>query len=395
MADPWLTIVGLGEDGPAGLGDASRTALADAEVIFGGPRHLALVGAGARGRDWPVPFATDPVLAEKGRKVVVLASGDPFWFGAGGSLAQVLLPGDWTCHPAPSTFSRAAARMGWRLEEVHCFGLHAAPLERVLPVLARGQRLICLMRDGVAVARLAEWLAARGFGLSQLTVLEALGGPRERVRQALADGFALTDVAHPVAVAIATQGARGLPRASGLPDDLFATDGVMTKRPVRALTLSALAPRAGEVLWDLGAGSGSISVEWCLAAPGTTAHAVEAREDRAAIIAQNAEAFGIGHRLHVGGGAWRERLADLPPPDAVFVGGGADLAGLEAIRNVVPAGTRIVANAVTLESEATLVAAQARLGGTLLRIDLASAAPLGRMRGWVHARPVVQWSTEG
>jgi len=392
MADPWLTIIGLGEDGPAGLGDASRAALSAADVIFGGPRHLALVGAGARGRDWPVPFKIDPVLAEKGRKVVVLASGDPFWFGAGGSLAQALAPGDWTCHPAPSTYGHAAARMGWRLEEVHCFGLHAAPVERIRPVLTRGQRLICLMRDGAAVARTAEWLADAGFGSSKLTVMEALGGPRERVRQSAADDYGLSDVAHPVALAIEVRGARGLPRASGLPDEMFATDGVMTKRPIRALTLSALAPRAGEVLWDLGAGSGSISVEWCLAAPGTQAHAVESRDDRASIIKRNAEAFGIAHRLAVTVGEWRDALGALPGPDAVFIGGGADLAGIETIWAGVPADTRIVANAVTLESEAALVAAQEAFGGTLLRIDLAMAEPLGRLRGWRHARPVVQWS---
>ena len=392
MADPWLTIIGLGEDGPAGLGDASRAALASAEVIFGGPRHLALVDAGARGRDWPVPFAVEPVLAEKGRRVVVLASGDPFWFGAGGSLAQVMTPSEWTCHPAPSTFSQAAAQLGWRLEDVHCFGLHAARFERVRPVLTRGQRLVCLMRDGGAVARMAEWLTGFGFGPSALTVMEALGGPRERVRHATAEAFDLTDVAHPVALAVEVRGARGMPRASGLPDELFATDGVMTKRPVRALTLSALAPRAGEVLWDLGAGSGSISVEWCLAATGTQARAVEAREDRAALITRNAEAFGLSHRLSAQVGEWRAALSTMPAPDAVFIGGGADLAGIETVWRSVPPDTRIVANAVTLESEAALVAAHAAFGGTLLRIDLAVSAPLGRLRGWTHGRPVVQWS---
>ena len=235
MADPWLTIIGLGEDGLAGLTDASRAELLSAESIFGGPRHLDLVSAGGRGRDWPVPFKIDPVLAEKGRRVVVLASGDPFWFGAGGSLAQVLAPGDWVCHPAPSTFSRAAARLGWRLEDVHCFGLHAAPFEQTLPVLTRGQRLICLMRDGAAVGKMAAWLTARGFGASDLSVLESLGGPRERLRSVVADQCNLTDVAHPVAIGITVRGAKGLPRASGLPDDLFLSDGVMTKRPIRAV----------------------------------------------------------------------------------------------------------------------------------------------------------------
>lgn len=392
QSDPWLTIIGLGEDGPAGLSDASRAALAQAEVIFGGPRHLALVEAGARGRNWPVPFTIDPVLAEKGRKLVVLASGDPFWFGAGGSLARALSPGEWVCHPAPSTFSHAAARLGWRIEEAHCFGLHAAPFERLLPVLTSGQRILCLMRDGAAVGQIAAWLTARGFGASDLTVLEALGGPSERLRQARAESFDLADVAHPVALAIAVQGAKGLPRAAGLADDLFASDGVMTKRPIRALTLSALAPRAGEVLWDLGAGSGSVSVEWCLAAPGSHAHAVEARADRAANVRANAEAFGLPHRLKVVEADWAKALPNLPAPDAVFIGGGADQAGLETVWATIPPGTRLVINAVTIESEMLLADWHRRHGGDLFRYDVAQALPLGRMLGWAPARPVVQWS---
>ena len=392
MADPWLTIIGLGEDGPAGLGDASRAALAGAEVVFGGGRHLELVAAGGRGRPWPVPFDIDPVLAERGRRVVVLASGDPFWFGAGGSLSRRLSPGEWVCHPAPSTFSHAAARLGWRLEDVQCAGLHAAPFETLRPALNRGRQLICLLRDGAAAGQLAEWLAGLGFGASRLWVMEALGGPSERVRTTTAADYGLRDVGHPVAVAVAVAGAEGLPAAAGLDDGLFETDGVMTKRPVRALTLSALAPRAGERLWDLGAGSGSVSVEWCLAAPGCRASAVEERTDRAALVARNAAAFGLSGRLEVLRGDWHERLAELPAPDAVFFGGGADLAGIETVLTLVPAGTRLVANAVTLEGEMALTAAQARFGGDLLRIELAAAAPLGSLRGWVPSRPVVQWS---
>lgn len=392
MSDPWLTIIGLGADGHAGLSDASRDAIAAAEIIFGGPRHLDLIRAGQRGREWPVPFRIDPVLAEKGRKVVVLASGDPFWHGAGGSLSAHLQPGEWVSHPAPSTFALAASRLGWRLEETVCLGLHAAPFERLVPVLARGVRVICLVRDGAAVSSLAEWLTARGFGASRLTILESLGGPSERIRAAWAEGFDIMDAAYPVAVAMAVEGDVGLPRASGLPDELFASDGVMTKRPVRALTLSALAPRPGEVLWDLGAGSGSVSVEWCLAAPGATAHAVESRADRVANIRTNAEAFGLGHRLTVTGADWSEALAGLPEPDAVFIGGGATSAGIDMVWATIPEGTRLIVNAVTIESEALLAACHAQRGGTLMRVEIATAEPLGRMRGWVPARPVTQWS---
>jgi len=392
MADPWLTIIGLGEDGPAGLSEASRAALERAEVIFGGPRHLALIDAGARGREWPVPFKIDPVLAENGKQTVVLASGDPFWFGAGGSLAQELSPGDWVCHPAPSTFSHAAAQLGWRLEEVLCFGLHAAPFQRLLPVLTRGQRLICLMRDGAAVADMAGWLTVGGFGPSRLTVLEALGGPRKRIRHTRAENFALQDVIHPVAVAIEVDGAKGLPRTSGLPDDLFASDGVMTKSAIRVLTLSALAPRAGEVLWDLGAGSGSVSVEWCLAALGTSAHSVEARDDRMANIRVNSDRFGLSHRLFAHPSDWHAALSDLPEPDAVFIGGGADQAGIDTILDRIRPETRLVVNAVTLETEIALVDCHRLHGGRLMRFDIAEAQALGGLRGWVPARPVVQWS---
>lgn len=392
MADPWLTIIGLGEDGAAGLTEASRKAVAAADIIFGGPRHLALAGAGARGREWPVPFTVAPVLAERGRRVVVLASGDPFWHGAGGSLVAHLAPGEWVSHPAPSSFALAASRLGWRLEETVCLALHAAPFERLVPVLGNGVRAICLVRDGAAVPALAGWLAGRGFGPSVLTVLESLGGPEERIRRTRAEACDLRDARYPVAVAIEAAGAPGLPRSCGLPDGLFVSDGVMTKQPVRALTLSALAPRAGEVLWDLGAGSGTIAVEWCLCAPGAMALAVEARADRAANVRANAAAFGVGHRLTVIEAGWPGALSSLPRPDAVFVGGGADQAGIETIWAAIPAGTRLVANAVTLETEALLTGCHAARGGTLLRVDLATADPLGRMRGWVPARPVVQWS---
>jgi precorrin-6B C5,15-methyltransferase / cobalt-precorrin-6B C5,C15-methyltransferase len=392
MADPWLTIIGLGEDGPGGLSGASRAALARAEVIFGGPRHLDLAGAGDRGRPWPVPFATAPVLALRGRPVVVLASGDPFWHGAGGSLLPDLAPGEWISHPAPGAFSLAASRLGWRLEEVLCFGLHAAPFARLRPVLTRGARLLCLIRDGVAVGELCDWLTAQGFGTSAVTVLEALGGPRERLRRVTARDYDLSDVAAPVAVAIEAVGALGLPRTPGLPDELFAHDGQITKHPIRALTLSALAPRAGDVLWDLGAGSGSISVEWCLAAAGTRAHAVEARRDRAGNIRANAASFGVEHRLRVHDGDWPGLIGDLPRPDAVFVGGGLEAAGLAALWTCIPEGARLVVNTVTLGTEALIADWHGRHGGALYRFDIAEAQPLGRMQGWVPARPVVQWS---
>ncbi len=389
-ADPWLWLIGIGEDGLSSLSTASRDALEQAEIVFGGPRHLALAEAGARGRPWPLPFSVAPVLDCRGQRVAVLASGDPFWHGAGGSLAAHLKPGEWMAFPAPSTFSLAAARLGWRLEEVTCLGLHAAPFETLVPHLVSGLHAICLMRDGAAVGLFAAWLTARGFGASDLSVLEALGGPRERIRLTRADALAMSDVADPVAVAVVARGAAGIVRGPGLPDTAFVHDGQITKRPVRALTLAALGVRSGELLWDIGAGSGSIAVEWCLA--GGRAVAIEVRSDRIENIRTNAAAFGLSRRITVVEGRAPAALAGLPPPHAVFIGGGADASLLAALWDLIAPGVRLVANAVTLETEVLLCQSQAQLGGDLLRIELAQAAPLGAMRGWVPSRPVVQWS---
>ena len=392
MADPWLTIIGVGEDGPAGLSDASREALAQAKIIFGGPRHLDLVQVGEKGRPLPVAVSVEPVLALAGQPVVVLASGDPFWHGAGGSLAAHLPPESWRVLPAPSVFSLAAARLGWQIENTLCLGLHAAPFERLVPVLAPGRLILCTLRDGAAPAELAAWLAGEGFGASRITVLEALGGPREKCRTSRADQFDLTDIDAPVAVALEPQGATGLSQSAGLPDALFAQDGQITKRPMRALTLSALAPRPGEHLWDIGAGSGSVSVEWALAAPGCSASAIEPRGDRMDFIRQNAQRFGLTHRLAIIEGKAPDALRDLPDPDAVFIGGGAGQALLEFLWQNLKPGTRIVANGVTLETQSLLSDWHAEKGGDLWRIDLSQAEPLGRMRGWSPARPQLQWS---
>jgi precorrin-6B C5,15-methyltransferase / cobalt-precorrin-6B C5,C15-methyltransferase len=244
-ADPWLNIIGIGEDGLAGLSEASRKALAKAEIVFGGDRHLGLADIGARGKPWPVPFDASAVLARRGRPTAVLASGDPFWHGVGSQLAAHLTSDEWIAHPAPSTFSLAAARLGWPLEQAICVGLHAVPFERLVPLLARGARIICLVRDAKAAAELANWLTARGFGASRLWSLSALGGPRESITENRAGTYVAESVLSPLAIAVESDGATGLPRWSGLPDDLLTHDGQITKRPMRALAVSALAPRAG------------------------------------------------------------------------------------------------------------------------------------------------------
>jgi precorrin-6Y C5,15-methyltransferase (decarboxylating) len=398
MADPlscWLTILGMGEDGPEGLPPASRAALAAAEVIMAPPRHLERVPTtGAQRIEWPVPFAAGiaQLIALRGRRVVVLTSGDPFWFGAGSVIARHLNRAEWLAHPAPSTFSLAAARLGWPLEGVACLGLHAAPLARIRPHLAPGARIIATLRDGAAAADLAALIAALGFADSRVTLLQALGGPREAVREiCAADPF--PKAAHPVALAVDVAGPAmaALSRASGLPDDVFDHDGQITKRPVRALALSALAPRAGEALWDIGAGAGSVGIEWCLAHPANTATGFEADAARAARARENAAALGVaGHRIVEGRAP--DCLSGHPAPAAVFVGGGASDGLLRALWDILPAGARVVAHAVTLDTEALLADWQARAGGSLLRIELAEAAPLGRLRAWKAAYPVVQWS---
>ena len=392
---PWLTIIGVGEDGPDGFSTASRAALAQAELVMGHARHLSLLPAiTCPTIEWPVPFTNGIVrlMEHRGRRVVMLASGDPFWFGAGTSLTQLLDPGEWLAHPAPSTFGLAAARLGWSLQETPCLGLHAAPLERLRPHLVPRRRVLALLRDGEAIAALAQYLTQEGFGPSTLHVLEALGGRRERIRRVTADTLDFTDITHPLAVGIDCAGqGRTLPVTAGLPDDWFASDGQITKSPVRALTLSALAPRPGELLWDIGAGSGSVGIEWLLVHPANRACAVEADPVRATRAHANAAALGVD-RLEVVIGTAPDALPASPLPDAVFIGGGLSDALLETVWSRLPIGTRLVANAVTLESEALLTQWHGQKGGSLLRIELADSAPLGNRRGWRARYPVVQWS---
>ncbi|WP_176594529.1 precorrin-6y C5,15-methyltransferase (decarboxylating) subunit CbiE [Sphingobium sp. EM0848] len=393
--DPWLTIIGIGEDGPDGLSRAARQALAAATFVTGAPRHLSLLPAlKAECHPWPVPFedGIPLLLARRGQPTVMLASGDPFWFGGGASISRLLALEEWVAHPAPSTFALTAARLGWPLQEVECHGLHAAPLTRLRPGLIPGRRAIILLRDGAAVSALATYLAQNGFGASSIHVLEALGGPRERIRTTTAERFDFADIAHPVAVALSVAGnGRTLPRASGIADGWFDHDGQITKRPARALTLSALAPRPGEALWDIGAGSGSIAIEWLLAHPATQATAFEADPVRAARARSNAAALGAD-RLTVIEGKAPDILRDRTRPNAIFIGGGLCEALLETLF-VLPGGpTRLVANAVTLESEALLNQWHARKGGDLLRIELAQAVPLGSRHGWRSAYPLVQWN---
>lgn len=396
---PWLSIVGIGEDGPAGLGIEAQRLISEAEFVFGGKRHLGLAAPLIKGeqRPWPSPFdaALNELTSLEGRNVCVLASGDPFLHGVGVTITRRIPAEEILVIPAPSAFSLAAARLGWPLTAIETVSLHGKALELVRPFLHPGRKVLALTSDEKGPAAVARLLTESGFGSSKLTVLEALGGGDERIRGARADRFDLDGVAalNVLAIDVAMEpGARILPLAPGLADALFEHDGQLTKREVRALTLSALAARRGELLWDIGAGAGSIGIEWMLADPSLAAIAIESDPARAARIVRNAAALGVPGLTVVEGTA-PAALVSLPRPDAIFIGGGgSDYGVLDAAVEALPAGGRLVANAVTLEMEALLIARHAAMGGELVRIAVSRAAPVGTMQGWKPAMPVTQWS---
>ncbi|MGJ4906000.1 precorrin-6y C5,15-methyltransferase (decarboxylating) subunit CbiE [Bradyrhizobium sp. HKCCYLS2058] len=397
-AQRWLSIVGIGEDGVGGLSTSARRLIAQAALVVGGARHLELAApliAGER-LAWPSPLklAFDQIAARRGEPVVVLASGDPFNYGVGKQLMQRFAPAEMLCVPQPSAFSLAAARLGWPLQDVAQVTLHGRPLEGIIRHLAPGARILALAWDGSTAARLAALLTSRRMGRSRLTVLEAIGGPHERVRGAPADAFDLSDI-HPlttIAIEVdAEVDAPVIPLTAGLADDLFEHDGQLTKRDVRAVTLSALAPRPGELLWDVGLGSGAVAIEWLLRHGSLRAIGIEARQDRAGRAMRNALALGTPE-LKVVMGRAPAVLADLEAPDAVFIGGGISEMGVfEAVWSRLKPGGRLVANVVSLEGEARLSALFGQHGGELIRIAVSRIEPVGRMHGWRQAMPITQW----
>jgi precorrin-6Y C5,15-methyltransferase (decarboxylating) len=393
----WLGLVGIGEDGLEGLTPAARRLVAQADFIVGGKRHLALAGPlNAETMIWPSPIenALDAIEAHRGRSVCVLASGDPFFFGVGAMLMRRFAADEMISVPSPSAFALAAARLGWSQQDCALLTLHGRPLEAIIPHLQPGARILALSWDDATPAKLAALLTQRGMGRSKLTICEAMGGLSERIRMAEAEGFALENMAalNTIALEVVSEhGGRVLPRAAGLPDEWFEHDGQITKREIRAMTLSQLAPRRGDLLWDVGSGSGSIAIEWMLADPANDAVAIEARHDRAQRIARNALSFGVPG-LSVVNGEAPHVFVDLAPPDAIFIGGGASAAGVtEQAYDALAAGGRLVVNAVTLETQAACVDWRARWGGELAQIAIAHADPVGRYSGWRAAMPIVQW----
>jgi precorrin-6B C5,15-methyltransferase / cobalt-precorrin-6B C5,C15-methyltransferase len=396
----WLSIIGIGEDGIDGLSPVARRLVSEAELVVGGKRHLTLADPLIKSQrlPWPSPIADALPEIEKfrGRPVAVLASGDPFHYGVGDLLMRTIPADETLCLPQPSAFSLAAARLGWSLQDTALVSLHGRAIEGIVRYLQPGARILALSWDGETPAKLAALLQARGFGESVLTVLERMGGGAERIRTTTAKSFDLGKVEplNTIALEVAGSGSSALSLAPGLDDSLFEHDGQLTKRDVRAITVSALAPRQGELLWDVGLGAGSIAIEWLLRHPSLQAIGIEEGAERAARAVRNAAALGTPDLRIVQGHA-PEALAGLPAPDAVFVGGGLGDTGLfEAVWSALKPGGRLVANAVSLASEAKLIELFQRHGGELTRIEIAKSGPAGRSGKvfvWRPAAPIIQW----
>lgn len=400
-----VTVAGIGADGWPGLSPLSKAAIERAEVLAGSPRQLVLVPSHVAGRRVPLPVPLLrglPGLIEEHAPtgLVVLASGDPMFYGIGSTLVRLLGAERVRVLPHPSSVSLAAARLGWPLDDVDVVSLVGRPRELLHPLLQPGRRVLALVAEETAAANVLALLAGRGFGGSPVTLLADLGGTDEVVRPADVRPHSRLAIlaiecrldAEPGAEPAAGTGAGLLPRVPGLPDDAFEHDGQITKREVRAVALAALAPVPGHLLWDVGAGSGSVGIEWMRVHQASRAIAIEPRAERQMRIARNAAALGVPG-LQIVAGAAPEALAGLPGPDAVFIGGGVTTDGVVAacLAALAPGG-RLVANAVTLEGEHALAGWHARLGGTLTRLSIERAGPLGGFTTWRPALPVTQWA---
>ncbi|RMF34887.1 MAG: precorrin-6y C5,15-methyltransferase (decarboxylating) subunit CbiE [Alphaproteobacteria bacterium] len=394
-SEPWIDIVGIGEDGMAGLTPTARQVVENAEVIIGGDRHHRLSDdIRAERLSWPHPFDAliDTIRELRGRRLVILATGDPLWFSVGARIVRALGPEAIRFHPGISAFQHAACRLGWSLADCETLTAHGRPVEQLVPRFWPGARLIILTTGGETPGQVARLLTARGFGPSRMTVFAALGGANEQRFDGVAESWAqLVPDFNTLAVeCVAEPSARLLSPLPGLPDDAFVHDGQLTKREVRAATLSALMPARGELLWDIGAGCGSVGIEWMRAAPDALAIAIEPDAARRALVVENARTLGAP-RLRLVEGRAPEALAGLPQPNAVFIGGGLARATFDAAHAALAPFGRLVVNAVSLESEALLAALQAEHGGELVRIAVSRAAPVGRRRGWKPLMQVTQY----
>ena len=392
----WLNIVGVGEDGLDGMSPAARALIDTAEILVGGERHLAMIPADhpAERLRWGKPFDDSfaAIEAHAGKRVTVLTTGDPMYYGAGAVLSRRMKDAIAVVIPAPSAFSLAASRMRWPLQDVACLTVHGRAAEALYPHIYPGARLLILSNDGNTPAQIAGMLAAQGYGDSIVVALEHMDGPREARHEAQAKDWGDGPVADLNTVAVeclAAPGARVLSRVAGLPDDAFEHDGQMTKREVRAATLAALAPLPGQLLWDVGAGCGSVAIEWMRA--GGRAIGIENNPDRMAMAARNAALLGVPELALIAGKA-PAALDGLDAPDAVFIGGGIGTDGLfEACWLALKPGGKLVANTVTIEGEATLAKRHREHGGEMARLGISRLSPVGRLHGWKPLMQVTQW----
>ena len=382
-----IVVVGVGADGMAGLAPATQAELRRASVIYGSGRQLETLDdtVTAQRREWPTPML--PGLRELPDGVHVLASGDPMLHGVGGTLMRLFGPQRIRVLPHVSSVALACARLGWDVQDTEVISLVTAEPHTAV---RRGGQAVVLSRDATTPATLARLLTDTGRGASHFIVLERLGGAAERRRDATAAQWAASPPADVDDLNVVAVRYRPDERTSHPPDDAFSHDGQITKHTIRAVTMAVLAPRPGELLWDVGAGSGSIAVEWSGSHPGCRAVAFERDEKRRDRIARNAAAFGV--RVEVRGPA-PESFRGAAQPSAIFVGGGLTQPGLiDACFDSLPADGRLVANAVTAESEAAVVQCFSRLGGQLRRYQHYRGEPLGKFTGWRPAMPVTQWA---
>ena len=392
----WLHIVGIGEDGLSGLTPATRAVVEAAEIIVGGQRHHALAqDIGAQRINWPKPFDSliDTLIKLRGQRVVVLASGDPLWYSVGAKIGSGINPNEIVYHPQVGAFQLAAARLGWSMADLETLTVHGRPVEQMIAFIQPDQRLLILTTGAETPSQIATFLTTRGFGKSRMTVLANMGGADEARFDGLAENW--THQVPPfntLAVeCVAAPDAALLPRVPGLADDLFEHDGTMTKQEVRAVTLAKLMPMRGALLWDIGAGCGSIAVEWMRAARYARAIGIEPRADRRAMAGANALALGVP-KLELIDAKVPEALSGLQAPDAIFIGGGLSRETFDAAWAALRPLGRLVANAVTLESEAMLSSLQREFGGDLIKIQINRVDKIGSLSSWKPLRPVTQWS---
>jgi precorrin-6B C5,15-methyltransferase / cobalt-precorrin-6B C5,C15-methyltransferase len=393
---PWLSIIGIGEDGWAGLSEQAQTLINQAQILIGGQRHLDFISPGNQKRlVWrsPISESIAHIQSCRGQRVCILASGDPMCYGIGNTLLRSIARSEMTIIPAPSAFSLATAKLGWDLGQVATISLCGRPPEALNLLLTNNARILVLSSDQTTPGIVAKQITKQGFGPSEMQVLEHLGGPKEKIIQSTAAQWhqAVADLNLIALTCIAEPGHRGFSRLAGLPDSAYIHDGQLTKREIRTITLAALAPLPGELLWDVGSGCGSIAIEWMRSNPRCQAIAIEHHPTRLENIAQNANNLGVPG-LQIQPGTAPTAFANLPTPDAIFIGGGLTAEGVfEACWNALPSGGRLVVNGVTIESERLILNQQAILGGELIRISIERTYAIGRFLGWKALSPILQW----